>query len=184
MKTMPKVVLDKQAFKNLASESRLDILKTLDGKKLTLKEISDATHLHKATLHEHLTKLFEAGLVKRHERKGRKRVYYHLSWRGATLLHPENSRVVVLFSATFVFLLGSIVGIFAFVRDNLTIPQNEEILKAPTPNDGILSFGTRDVSSISGDPILLYLALACVSLFLVFLLISVWRYRINKTPQL
>jgi DNA-binding transcriptional ArsR family regulator len=181
---MPKVILDKQTFKTLASESRLDILKTLDGKKLTLKEISDATHLHKATLHEHLTKLFEAGLVKRHERKGHKWIYYNLSWRGASLLHPENSRVVVLFSTTFVFLLGSIIGIFAFVRDNLTIPQNREILNAPSPNDGILSLGSKDVSSIGGNPILLYIALACVSLFLVFLLISVWRYRVNKTARL
>jgi len=58
---MPKVTLDKEMFKALASDTRLDILRVLDGKKLGLKDISNATNLNKATLHEHLTKLHEAG---------------------------------------------------------------------------------------------------------------------------
>ena len=67
---MPKITLDRDMFKALASETRLDILKTLDGKKLCLNEISNKINLNKATLHEHLSKLNEAGLVKRKERKG------------------------------------------------------------------------------------------------------------------
>jgi DNA-binding transcriptional ArsR family regulator len=62
---MPKVTLDMAAFKALASDTRLDILKSLDGKKMSLKDISNATKLNKATLHEHLSKLHEAGLVKK-----------------------------------------------------------------------------------------------------------------------
>ena len=67
---MSKVTLDINAFKALASDTRLDILRTLDGKKMSLKDISNATNLNKATLHEHLSKLNEAGLIKKKEREG------------------------------------------------------------------------------------------------------------------
>ena len=68
---MSKITLDKNAFKALASDTRLGILKTLDGKKMGLMDISKITNLNKATLHEHLTKLHEVGLVKRKERQGK-----------------------------------------------------------------------------------------------------------------
>jgi len=113
---MPKVTLDMAAFKALASDTRLDILKSLDGKKMSLKDISNATKLNKATLHEHLSKLHEAGLVKKNEREGHKWVYYKLSWKGECLLHPENTKIVVLFSATFMALFLGIVQLVNYVR--------------------------------------------------------------------
>ena len=79
---MPKITLDMNAFKALASDTRLDILRALDGKKMSLKDISKETKLNKATLHEHLVKLNEAGLVKRKEREGHKWVTYKLTWKG------------------------------------------------------------------------------------------------------
>ena len=99
---MPKVTLDMSTFKALASDTRLDILRVLDGKKMSLKDMCKATKLNKATLHEHLSKLHEAGLVKRKEREGHKWVYYKLTWKGEGLLHPENTRIVVLFSVSFI----------------------------------------------------------------------------------
>lgn len=110
---MVKVTLDMSTFKALASDSRLSILKVLDGKKMSLKDISAETDLNKATLHEHLNKLAEAGLVKRKERDGHKWVYYCLTWKGECLLHPENTRIVVMFSAAFFSL---IIGILSFVH--------------------------------------------------------------------
>lgn len=113
---MAKVTLDRAAFKALASDTRLDILRVLDGKKMSLKDISKATTLNKATLHEHLSKLHEVGLVKRKGREGRKWIYYKLSWKGECLLHPENTRIVVLFTATFVSLFFAIVHLVNYVR--------------------------------------------------------------------
>ncbi|KYK27846.1 hypothetical protein AYK20_01815 [Thermoplasmatales archaeon SG8-52-1] len=103
-------------FKALASDTRLDILKALDGKKLSLKDISRITNLNKATLHEHLTKLNEAGLVKKKEREGHKWVYYKLTWKGEGLLHPENTRIVVMFSATFISLLVAVIFMVSFLQ--------------------------------------------------------------------
>jgi len=116
---MVKVTLDMDTFKALASDTRLDILKVLDGKKMSLKEISNATSLNKATLHEHLNKLHEAGLVKRKEREGHKWVYYKLSWKGESLLHPENTRIVVLFSLTFFTLFFGIIQLVNFARGKI-----------------------------------------------------------------
>ena len=116
---MPKVTLDMTTFKALASDTRLDILRALDGKKLCLKDICNATNLNKATLHEHLNKLNEAGLVKKKEREGHKWVYYKLTWKGEGLLHPENTRIVVLFSATFVAIAAGIIQIINFIKGKI-----------------------------------------------------------------
>jgi len=116
---MSKVTLDMGTFKALASDTRLQILRTLDGKKLSLKDISNATNLNKATLHEHLTKLNEAGLVKRKERKGHKWVYYKLSWKGECLLHPENTKIVVLFTTTFLTLFAGIISFISYARGKI-----------------------------------------------------------------
>lgn len=118
---MPKVTLDRETFKALASDTRLEILRTLDGKNLGLKEISKATNLNKATLHEHLTKLHEAGLVKRKEREGHKWVYYKLTWKGESLLHPENTRIVVLFSVAFIALCTGVIQFLWYLKSRFLI---------------------------------------------------------------
>ncbi|UCF49878.1 MAG: winged helix-turn-helix transcriptional regulator [Thermoplasmatales archaeon] len=116
---MPKITLDMNTFKALASDTRLDILRALDGNKMGLKDISEATKLNKATLHEHLVKLAEAGLVKKKEREGHKWVYYKLTWKGEGLLHPENSRIVVLFTTTFISLFFGIIFLFQFIKGKI-----------------------------------------------------------------
>jgi DNA-binding transcriptional ArsR family regulator len=113
---MSKLTLDMNTFKALASDTRLDILRALDGKKMSLNDICKETKLNKATLHEHLTKLNEAGLIKKNEREGHKWVYYKLTWKGEGLLHPENTRIVVMFSTTFISLLIAVILIVNFLQ--------------------------------------------------------------------
>lgn len=113
---MTKVTLDMSTFKALASDTRLDILKCLDGKNMSLNDICRLTKLNKATLHEHLTKLHEAGLIKRNEREGHKWVYYKLTWKGEGLLHPENTKIVVMFSATFISLFIAVILLVNFAQ--------------------------------------------------------------------
>jgi DNA-binding transcriptional ArsR family regulator len=113
---MTKITLDRETFKALASDTRLDILKTLDGKNLGLNEIARASNLNKATLHEHLTKLHEAGLIKRNERDGHKWVYYKLTWKGESLLHPENTKIVIMFTTTFIALWVGIIELIWYIK--------------------------------------------------------------------
>ena len=147
---MSKVTLDMAAFKALASDTRLDILKVLDGKKMSLKDISNATNLNKATLHEHLLKLNEAGLVKKNEREGHKWVYYKLTWKGECLFHPENTRIVVLFSVTFMTLFVGIIQLVSYVK-GVIIGKVETI--AGSTNLYLSLGGAYDVSDQSKEMI-------------------------------
>ena len=116
---MSKITLDRETFKALASDTRLDILRALDGRNLSLKDICKTTNLNKATLHEHLAKLHDAGLVKRKERDGHKWVYYKLTWKGESLLHPENTKIVVMFTTTFIILWAGIIQLYWYVKGTL-----------------------------------------------------------------
>ncbi len=116
---MAKITLDRETFKALASDTRLDILKALDGKNLGLNEIARISNLNKATLHEHLTKLNEAGLIKRNERDGHKWVYYKLTWKGESLLHPENTKIVIMFTTTFIALWIGIIQLIWYIKGTI-----------------------------------------------------------------
>jgi len=55
-------------------------------------------------VHRHLKKLEEGGLVKRYEDHGF--VYYGLSWKARDLMSPnENTKVIVLLSSSWIFML-------------------------------------------------------------------------------
>lgn len=205
---MPRVTLDRETFKALASDTRLDILRTLDGKKLGLKEISKATNLNKATLHEHLSKLNEAGLVKRKEREGHKWVYYKLTWKGESLLHPENTRIVVLFSATFIALWVGIIQLIWYVQGtiitfgspfagveylgepagnvtgNVTKSYGDILDNVPENSRLLYEHGEDGFSLLYQNPVLLYIAVACFIIFTAVLIVSLWRLWKNKTPKL
>ena len=196
---MPKVTLDRETFKALASDTRLGILRTLDGKKMGLKEISKATNLNKATLHEHLSKLHEAGLVKRKEREGHKWVYYKLTWKGESLLHPENTRIVVMFSVTFVALAAGFIQLWWYIKgtvlnSGILLEENSYAHDRSAPFDGANETiypsklfgesGSQDLTTFYQDPLFLYIAIACFVIFAVVLVIALWRLRENKTPKL
>ncbi len=111
---MAKVVIDKDTFKVLASETRLKILKTLDGRKMNLSEIARATGLSKTTVLEHMNKLVEADLVKKIEREGHKWTYYKLSWKGFSLLHPDNTKIVITFCISMFLLFFGVSQILVY----------------------------------------------------------------------
>lgn len=93
---MTKIVLDSEAFKALASDTRLQILKALDARPLTVSELSRLLLLNKATVFEHLKQLMGADLAKREDDPARKWVYYRLTWKGRNVLHPENAQIFLM----------------------------------------------------------------------------------------
>ncbi len=85
---MAKVTLDRDTFKALASETRLDVMRALDERRKTGSELARELDLNKATVHEHLQILEATELARRFD-EGRKWVYWELTWSGKKLLHPE-----------------------------------------------------------------------------------------------
>ena len=189
---MAQITLDRETFKALASDTRLDILKNLDGRPLGLNDIAKLTNLNKATLHEHLTKLHEAGLIKRMERDGHKWVYYRLTWKGESLLHPENTRIVVLFTVTFVALAVSILNIVSFIKGSFIKPvvseaENYATRVSSDGNPGLLGASQTPTTAAPvffQNPFFLYGAIACFAVFIVIGVIAFWRYHANKSVKL
>ena len=175
---MSRVTLDLNSFKALASETRLDILRVLDGKKMSLNELSETLNLNKATVHEHLMKLYEAGLVKRKEREGHKWVYYKLSWKGASLLHPDNTKIVILFTITIASLFIGISEFIVFL--NSSIRQNHIIDKS-LENIGATDNYFRSTSYFNNVPIIIIIS---IIISIVFLIVTIWIYHGNRKPKL
>jgi DNA-binding transcriptional ArsR family regulator len=96
-----RVELDKKSLFALASDTRLDILRSLQPMRRTVTQLAESLNIDKAAVHRHLKKLEEGGLVKRYEEHGF--VYYGLSWKARDLMSPnENTKVIVLLSASWV----------------------------------------------------------------------------------
>ena len=91
----PKIVLDQETFKALATGTRVKILKTLEKRRHTQSEISAVLDISVPTAKEHLNALEKAGLVKRHE-EGRKWIYYSLTEKSKCVLDPERKRLWIV----------------------------------------------------------------------------------------
>jgi DNA-binding transcriptional ArsR family regulator len=169
---MSKITLDIEDFKTLASETRLDILRAIDEKIMSLKDISHVTKLHETTVHEHLTKLVNSGFVKKNGREGHKWVYYKLSWKGSSLLHPDNTKVVVMFTTTFVILIGGMLNVLYMLNF-----FNVTKVKA-TAHPGMGALGGGEVFFF------LPITIICLILFCVFMIVSIRMFRKNKPPKL
>lgn len=172
---MPKVELDASAFKILASDTRLDILKSLDQRKMTLEELATRMKLKKATIYEHLTKMTSVELVKRHERSGHKWIYYDLSWKAKCLLHPETGRVAVLISTTFFTLAVGLWSMITFFKN--------ELLTEPIPM--ILKDTEIQIISITRDSMVLaYVSIVAFLFFGILLIVTRWKMEKNKKSLL
>lgn len=129
-----RVELDKRALFALASDTRLDILKSLQPMRRTVTQLAETLGIDKAAIHRHLKTLEEGGFVRRYEDHGF--VYYGLSWKSRDILSPgENTRVVILLSACFV-----LVGLVAFIMIAIAVAE------------GVVPFGEdRAIPLIPGD---------------------------------
>lgn len=109
-----KVILDRESFKALSSETRISILKALDGKRMTVTQLSEELKISKPALLKHMDALIEAKLISKEE-KARKWMYYDLTFKGKNVLHPERVAVTVLLSTAIVSLGGAIFGFLKFL---------------------------------------------------------------------
>ena len=88
------VPIDRDALKLLASDTRLDILKALKHRRMTVSELASVLRLGKSTVFEHVTKLTEGGLIIRHDDPAREWVYYELSGKAKRLLAAPSAMTV------------------------------------------------------------------------------------------
>lgn len=88
------ILLDKNSFKALSAETRVNILKELNKRRKTLTELSVSIGLGASTIKEHLQILEEAELIVQVD-EGRKWKYYELTKKGKTVLEPQETRIII-----------------------------------------------------------------------------------------
>lgn len=90
--------LGKSSFEILSSDTKRNILKKLNKRKMTVTELSKRLDLSKSTIHEHLSKLNEHGFVEKVSEGDKKWVYYKLTGKSQNLLHNRVKDIVFLLS--------------------------------------------------------------------------------------
>lgn len=162
------IVLTKDTFEVLASETRLDILKILSTRRMTVTELADTLDLAKSTVHHHLQRLADAGLVAADD-DGRAWVYYALTPEGRGLLQPhDGTRIRIILAAGLASLVGGVCAVVAF----LTTPIRE----GPVPP----RLGGGGLPVPAGPPVELLvagIALAVIGGILVAYACTRWRNR-------
>lgn len=103
------ITLDRESFKALASEVRVEVLKQLESRRMTVTDLSNAMNLAKPTLLEHLDRLVSAGLVTKLD-EGRKWIYYELTRRGRNILHPHQVKIMISLALSFLLVGAGIVA--------------------------------------------------------------------------
>jgi DNA-binding transcriptional ArsR family regulator len=101
-----KITLDRETFKVLAADTRVDILKRLAEHKLTLTDLSQLMGMSPSTIKEHLDRLVDVGLIEQMDR-GMKWKYYRLTSKGRDILSPYETKVWILLGTSVLVAAGS-----------------------------------------------------------------------------
>jgi|Deesub1362A_J573_1020465.scaffolds.fasta_scaffold00701_2 DNA-binding transcriptional ArsR family regulator len=125
---MNKISIDRKALFALASETRIELLKKLDAKRMTLTELSEELNVSKAAVKGHLDKLIEAGMIKKVD-EGRKWIYYELTGKGRNILHPESrTKIYFLLSSALASITAGLFELYKFISSKPYLPT-----PVPTP---------------------------------------------------
>ncbi|NOQ54128.1 MAG: metalloregulator ArsR/SmtB family transcription factor [Thermoplasmata archaeon] len=166
-----KITLDQESFKALASDTRIEILKRLDKSQMTVTDLANELQVNKSAVYKHLSRLLDAGLVKKLE-DNRKWVYYKLSMKGMHLLHPERVQIALMLSASVLAITLALSQIYMFVVGN---PVTTEVSR-----NGDTFIETTFVTEMIHDPLLL--AIGCL-LIAVGSVLAYMAYRVYQTSE-
>lgn len=112
------VILNKELFDVLSCDTRIDILKSLNSRKKTNSELAKELSLKASTIHHHLERLGETGLIKSIDSKN-KWIYYELTPKGNALLNPtEKTNFSIVLSSLLTYTTA-----FAALYTYYTIPR-------------------------------------------------------------
>lgn len=112
------VALTRDDVKTLSSDTRVDILKRLGERRMTVTELAAAQQLSKATVLEHLEKLSGAGFIRRLEDEKRVWVYYELADKGRRIVFQSSTRFVLLLSGAGVAAVGGAASFVVWALSN------------------------------------------------------------------
>jgi DNA-binding transcriptional ArsR family regulator len=205
-----KITLDREVFKALASDTRLDILKALDVRQKTVTELAKELDLNKATVFEHLEKLALVNLIQKQEEDvERKWVYWQLTWTGRRLLHPEKITLALLLSSAMGTLLTAFAAAWLWWQSNvaapmtsgssadaLATPEDARAYDAPSESGGQAASaapmaskdagpdpGAFSVPDVVHDRVYLAIAVVLALVFVGLVAYALWYWRRRKAAD-
>jgi DNA-binding transcriptional ArsR family regulator len=130
------ITLDKETFKALAIDTRVNILRKLDERfQLTLSDLAAEFDMAPSTISEHLDKLVSAGLIAQVD-KGMKWKYYRLTPKAKKILNPYEKKVWIVLSVAAVTLFAAVYRLLFSLEQLATLPFGRASLPAPTSASG------------------------------------------------
>lgn len=99
------ISLDKETFKALAGETRVQILKELNERRKTQSELAAKLNLSAPTVNEHLLLLKKASLVEEID-DGHKWKYFSLTRKGKSIFNPGDAKIMLVLSVLSVAFVG------------------------------------------------------------------------------
>lgn len=161
LKGLDKISLDMESFKALASEQRVELLKRLDKRRMTLSDMAQTLGLSPSTVKEHLDKLVAAKLVEQLD-EGRKWKYYTLTRKGRAVLHPERTRIWITLVVSLLAFSGGFYKVFSIYTKAKQLPMERT---------DIMAKGVSRAFEEAVQPVMLAQQPAAQQLFPWFLLI-------------
>lgn len=178
-----KITLDRSAFKVLASDTRVSMLKLLLKRRMTLSELSKRLGMSVSTIKEHLDSLVSAGLIKQID-DGHKWKYYELTRDGRDIVQPSERRIFVLLGISVIAALFGMNGLVGRLSaPSQMLSASRDLVMAPVATGGGMLEGAAEAAPelISAAPAFPYFELAVTAIALVVLGISIgWLYSRRK----
>lgn len=109
-----KITLDRETFRALAVETRVEILKRLEERKLTLTDLSQKLNMSPSTVKEHLDRLVSAGLIEIIP-GDTKWKYYKLTRKGRGILNPHETKVWFILAVSLISLVAVVYNLFSSI---------------------------------------------------------------------
>ncbi len=162
------ITLGKETLKALSSDIRIDILRTLESRKMTVSELSRSMNMNKTTIYTHLIILKEAELIKRRERHGHKWVYYRLSFSGMSILHPEQTNFLVSLTFIVLSLLTMLYFIAPLAQFNVLVQDSPPI---------------QPKNTTSPDMIVIFIILSIIMSIICLILLLIRQRKIKKLQK-
>lgn len=136
------------------SESRLRVLKALDGDRSTASELARQLDANKSTVHGYLQDLVEDGFVERHEEEERLWVYYSLTSTGEAIVGRDRIRLFVDLGTLAAFLASAAVGAYELLLADPSPPTSGTLggpnVGASGPEWAAIAYGALLVLVLAG----------------------------------
>jgi len=163
--------IDRRMIKTLASETKVNILKSLGYRKKMTAELSAELKLSPSTVSEHIKELESADMVRKIE-TGHKWVYYELTPKSLEILKPKAP-------VQSIFLLA--VGVVAVLVSGLSMIARDSYAAFGTMQEKMIaaSSSQREVTGISVSINDVLTLLLVIGAFLIVL--GVWKLRKSRS---